>query len=707
MIQSVIKGLLLGIMLSFSTIYALNVDSLKREIAIQVEEGRPLALIKSYEVLGRHYYAESMYEDALICYHKGLELANSLEDNKKAFFFMHYLGAMYYYPKDDYQKSLDYLLRAESLAERTGIPSEDVTQNYVKLAEVYNTKGDFEDAVRYQLEALRLAEQNKDTMNLALGARILGVIYWSQKQYKQALQNFQVSEKLHEYLLKILPADDPRARENATNYYTTLASMSVSYLSLDSLDDARPYIQRSKDLADSLNHKYGAAYSEALTGNLFEKLKQYDEALVHLNKANKMFEELHLRRERALFSIKVAEIQKNRKEMEIAHATLDEAEAIAKELESHILIRDIYKVRSEIYDEQQAIGVAYHYFKSYIQIRDSLLDEERLITLAEIETRTEVREKEQEIANLEEETANDRRLIFLIGLTIVFLFLGIFVFLVQQRNNTLKELNQVLEIKNREIQRQNERLASSNEDLRQFAHVTSHDLREPLRNIGSFASLLKRRYVGKIDSEADEFIDFIVSGVDQMDKLLSDLLAYSVVGIFQHEFEKVNINEVITLIIENLNREKATAGAKISLHDLPSIQANRKQMIQLFHHLIDNSIKFRKDESPQISIRAEKRGSYYLFSVEDNGIGMEEAYQDKIFGLFLRLHTKKSKYKGTGIGLSICKKIVEQHKGKIWIDSKLGDGTTVYFTLPKDPNSVSSEEKIPAKYRKWEKVTIS
>ncbi|MEO0639688.1 MAG: ATP-binding protein, partial [Bacteroidota bacterium] len=153
--------------------------------------------------------------------------------------------------------------------------------------------------------------------------------------------------------------------------------------------------------------------------------------------------------------------------------------------------------------------------------------------------------------------------------------------------------------------------------------------------------------------------------------------------------------------------EKATAGAKISLHDLPSIQANRKQMIQLFHHLIDNSIKFRKDESPQISIRAEKRGSYYLFSVEDNGIGMEEAYQDKIFGLFLRLHTKKSKYKGTGIGLSICKKIVEQHKGKIWIDSKLGDGTTVYFTLPKDPNSISSEEKIPAKYRKWEKVTLN
>ncbi|MEL6132705.1 MAG: tetratricopeptide repeat protein, partial [Bacteroidota bacterium] len=508
-------------MLGFSTVYALNVDSLRREIAIQVEEGRPLALIKSYEVLGRHYYAESMYEDAIICYRKGLELANSLEDNQKAFFFMHYLGAMYYYPKDDYQKSLDYLSSAESLAERYPIPNEDVTRNFVKLAEVYNTKGDFEDAVRYQLEALRLAEQNKDTMNLALGARILGVIFWSQKQYTQALHNFKISESLHKYLLKKLPTEDPRARENATNYYTTLASMSVSYLSLDSLNTARPYIKRSKNLADSLNHQYGAAYSEALTGNLFEKLKQYDEALVHLTKANEMFQRLHLRRERSLFSIKVAEIQKNRGQLEVAHETLDEAESIAKALESPILLRDTYKVRSEIYDEQKAIGLAYHYFKSYVQIRDSLLDEERLVTLAEIETRTEVREKEQEIANLEEETASDRRLLILIGLTIVFLFLGIFVFLVQQRNNDLKELNQVLEIKNREIQRQNERLASSNEDLRQFAHVTSHDLREPLRNIGSFASLLKRRYDHKLDPEADEFINFIVSGVERMDKLLS------------------------------------------------------------------------------------------------------------------------------------------------------------------------------------------
>ena len=161
-----------------------------------------------------------------------------------------------------------------------------------------------------------------------------------------------------------------------------------------------------------------------------------------------------------------------------------------------------------------------------------------------------------------------------IALCLVLFFMMVIIYLGYLRNQELLKLNTILESKNEEIRRKNERLTSSNEDLRQFAHVTSHDLREPLRSIGSFASLLKNKYYHQIDDEANEFINFIVKGVERMDKLLADLLAYSVVGIFQTDYEEVNINDIIANIIRNLHKEKATLGVKIKLSDLPTLQGN-------------------------------------------------------------------------------------------------------------------------------------
>ncbi|MEL7341087.1 MAG: ATP-binding protein [Bacteroidota bacterium] len=222
--------------------------------------------------------------------------------------------------------------------------------------------------------------------------------------------------------------------------------------------------------------------------------------------------------------------------------------------------------------------------------------------------------------------------------------------------------------------------------MRQFAHVTSHDLREPLRNISSFATLLSRKYAELLDKEGGEYLGFITTGVRKMDRLLNDLLTYSVVGVFDHEYSQVDIGRTIADIMRRLQQNKATQGARIALKDLPVIKANSQQMDQLFTQLIDNAIKFRDPaRKPEIVIRSEARDQGYVFSVSDNGIGMDKAYKDKIFALFLRLHNQQSAYEGSGIGLSIVKKIVEQHEGKIWIESEVGKGTTVFFFLPKDP----------------------
>ncbi|MCI4668843.1 MAG: ATP-binding protein [Bacteroidia bacterium] len=684
----------------------IDVDSLKREIAIQVEQRRPLPLMGSYKELGLFYFDNNNYDDALFCFHEGLLLSQKLEDYKQEFFFLHFLGAMYYNPLDDYQKSLNFLIKAERIGERLGeVDTTDRIRNYVKISEVFNTMGDFDKALDYNLIAYGMAEQAEDTASLALASRILGVIYWGQNQYGQALRNFKLSLNFHEELGRSNRLSPAEARENGINYYTTLASIGASYLLLsDSLDLARSYIEQSRQLADSLDHGYGKAYSEALIGNFFQRKGEYKEALSHIKEALKQFDELKLKREWVIFTIRIADLYLMMEQPSKADKVLREAEEVAISLEAPNLLRNIYLSKSRVYEKEENVSLAYGYFKKYVNLRDSLMNLEGLSELAKVEQQFVVQEKEQKIADLEKAQKSSRRQMVAVVLSIVLFFLIVIIYLGYQRNNVLASLNKVLEEKNEEIKRQNERLSSSNEDLRQFAHVTSHDLREPLRSIGSFASLLKMKYYNKIDDESNEFINFIVKGVERMDKLLADLLAYSVVGVFDTEYEEVNVNAVIENIIRTLHKEKATQGVKIKLSDLPVVKGNASQLNQLFYHLIDNSLKFRKDEAPRIEIRAEKRGRKYLFSVEDNGIGMEKEYKDKIFGLFLRLHNKRSQYQGTGVGLSICKKIVEQHKGRIWIDSEPGAGTTVFFTLPENPNESGIETELTNKIRKWDRI---
>ena len=224
-------------------------------------------------------------------------------------------------------------------------------------------------------------------------------------------------------------------------------------------------------------------------------------------------------------------------------------------------------------------------------------------------------------------------------------------------------------------------LERSNTDLAQFAYVASHDLQEPLRMVTSFVQLLQHRYQGKLDKDADEFISYAVDGASQMQRLINDLLKYSRVGTHGKTLEPTNCNIVITHAISNLSKTIKEADAIINIDHLPTISADYTQLVQLFQNLIGNAIKYHGKKQPEILIRATNKGDNWLFSVRDNGIGIDKDYIEKIFVIFQRLHNK-SQYPGTGIGLSICKKIVERHGGRIWVESKPGQGSTFYFTIP-------------------------
>ena len=230
------------------------------------------------------------------------------------------------------------------------------------------------------------------------------------------------------------------------------------------------------------------------------------------------------------------------------------------------------------------------------------------------------------------------------------------------------------------LEENSEKLIKSNKELEQFAYAVSHDLREPLRTINSYVQLLESRYKDKLDKDAKELMQFAVDGTARMDILIHDLLIYCRISSSKQELTLVDCSAIVESVILNLNDTIKKNKAKIHVDLLPKIMSNDFQMTQLFQNLIINGIKFHGSSHPEIQITSKKQNQEWLFSIKDNGIGIDKKYAEKIFIIFQRLHAKND-YEGTGIGLAICKKVVELHGGKIWFNSDIQKGTTFYFTL--------------------------
>ena len=236
-------------------------------------------------------------------------------------------------------------------------------------------------------------------------------------------------------------------------------------------------------------------------------------------------------------------------------------------------------------------------------------------------------------------------------------------------------------------------LERSNVELQQFAYVASHDLQEPLRMVSSYTQLLGRRYKGKLDADADEFIAYAVDGAVRMQALINDLLAYSRVGTRSKPFEPTVCATVFNRALANLKIAIQESGAVVTHDALPTVTADASQLTQLFQNLIGNAVKFRGNDVPRVHVSAVQTGNEWTFSIRDNGIGVDPQYAERIFVIFQRLHTKE-KYPGSGIGLTICKKIVERHGGRIWLESELGKGATFYFTIPiADETQAQADDK--------------
>lgn len=252
-----------------------------------------------------------------------------------------------------------------------------------------------------------------------------------------------------------------------------------------------------------------------------------------------------------------------------------------------------------------------------------------------------------------------------------------------------------------EIKQTLENLTRSNQELEQFAYVASHDLQEPLRMVSSYVQLIARRYQGRLDDDADEFIDFAVEGTNRMKVLINDLLVFSRVGTRGKEFAPVALERVFEIVVNDLQLSIQENNLALTRDPLPQVLADDGQMVQLFENLLGNAIKFRGPAKPRVHVGAKRQGDKWLLSVRDNGIGIDPQFAERIFIIFQRLHTRKE-YPGTGIGLAICRKIVERHGGRIWVESEPERGAIFYFTLPAlgADTPIDEEEDFPAEAQK-------
>jgi signal transduction histidine kinase len=231
------------------------------------------------------------------------------------------------------------------------------------------------------------------------------------------------------------------------------------------------------------------------------------------------------------------------------------------------------------------------------------------------------------------------------------------------------------------LARQAAALQRSNEELQQFAHIVAHDLQEPLRVVSTYAQFLAQQYQGKLDAEADTFIGYMVDGAARGRALIRDVLLFSQVEGQAQEFTEINSEEVFTHTLNVLCVAVEESGAAVTHDPLPAVRADASQLGQVFQNLLSNALKFRGATPPRIHVSARREDRQWEFAVRDNGIGIEPRHAGQIFQLFRRLHTR-GKYPGTGAGLAICKKIIERHGGRIWVESTPGQGTTFFFTLP-------------------------
>ena len=702
-----------------------NTDSIKTEIGLKKKAGETEGLVNLYAMLGDHYYDERAYEEAIEYFSMACEDSKNDTDQTNYANYLYNL-AISNFKLSYFKQAVEILLQVLDIDDKY-IDEALKAKTLNRISSSYRSLGDFLLAYDFQQQSLKIKETLKDTSGIALSMYEFGTIFFYQERFDQSLEYYRKANELYEHL------------NNQRSVYSCLAAIGSIYDHIGDVNLSLKYGMEALTKAEELDYSLGIAYAKHNIGCSYIQLGKYDAALEYLKESKRL--KLSMNDKWGSIStyraIADAYIESNRPKKALVE--LEKALDMAQESDAKPKIIEIYKYIAKAYAKMNAYKKSNEYLYKYTVLKDEMINETSLREMGQKKASYEIEKKESEITLLkkEKEILEKEQQIeglynyILIGAAIFLLILLRLMYsrydfhrksneLLEEKNAEIKkhtaqleeankkqlmtnllleEKNQLMEQQNEQINMQNEKLENSNEDLKQFAYVASHDLKEPLRMINAYTSLLKKRYANLFDDNAHEFMGYIVDAVNRMDNLLNDLLTYSRVNTRAVEHNWMDSRDILDITTANLRHaiESKNVTINYDAENLPRLKVNKSHMLQLFQNLISNSIKFKRDDvDPVIDITCEKKDKHYQFTLKDNGIGMAPENQEKVFEVFRRLHSQ-TEYEGSGIGLATCKKIIEKHHGKIWVESVEGEGSTFFFTIftPKEGEN-NEQDAVPA-----------
>jgi signal transduction histidine kinase len=620
-------------------------------------------LVDCYRSMGYIYEDHGMYASACVEYQKALDVDNFPIFQKLS---VYNDIAIAYRKAKNYQKAKEFHLKAVEVAKANN-ELEMVEFGYDGLGTLYYIAGDYDKAADYYLQSLTCSEKRNKPINMIITLKNLAEIYTAAKHNDMALQSVEKA-----YQLAVKQKDKEASTKVMICYANTLCEIgryddAVSKIteSLKMVENDTSLVAAKVDTYLSLGDIYYKQHNFVKAGECFNYCLKEKGSLSGFNLAKLYIDlgDICL----AQHDMKNAELQYNR------------GLTLAQDYQLLPLIQKAHQGLYELYKQKKEMTGALHHLELANTLRDSLNSEEKIKRIAELQFRYDLNRSEKEIQELRFRE-NKLTLIGGLGITSVMILLLIFVIWMRGQNN------KSLVFKNKEIEQQNKRLAESNEILRQFAYASAHDLKEPLRNIGSFVTLIQRRFGKDLPAECNEYMGYVTTGVTKMNNLLVDLLAYSTLIMNKdQEYESAVLSDVVKDIKQNLQSTIETKNATIVCTDnVPLVSMSKLHTTQLLQNLISNGIKFVNEKTPIITIESkDTENNNVLITVEDNGIGIKKEYSEKVFHLFQRLHKNDLRYEGTGVGLAICKNIVEKYNGQIWFESVENQGTKFFIQLPK------------------------